>query len=247
MRASCSRTAGSSTRSPQVTELKEQLRHQAYHDALTGLPNRLLLLEAVERRARERRLEASTRRPLPRPRPLQGRQRHAGVTAPATSCSSQFARRLAGAVRAEDLAARLGGDEFAVLARERRRGGRRAAAAQRMLRRDRRDLLARVRRDRLHASVGIARRRGRHHDAEDLIRNADIAMYSVKATERAVHAVRGGSARAAPRAASSASISRRAIERGEILVHFQPVVSLADGQIEGFEVLARWPHPTAAC
>ena len=99
----------------EVTQLKEQLRHQAYHDALTGLPNRLNLLEAWSVSSSVARVRVGS--PLSRPRPFQGGQRHVG-----TQRGGRAPRRirapLGAAIRVQDLAARIGGDEFAVLVRE---------------------------------------------------------------------------------------------------------------------------------
>jgi EAL domain-containing protein (putative c-di-GMP-specific phosphodiesterase class I) len=79
---------------------------------------------------------------------------------------------------------------------------------------------------------------------EDLIRNADIAMYSVKRSERA-YTLYEADLHETLRAQRQLGLDlEAALERREILVHYQPVVRLADGEIEGFEVLARWPHPT---
>jgi EAL domain-containing protein (putative c-di-GMP-specific phosphodiesterase class I) len=95
-----------------------------------------------------------------------------------------------------------------------------------------------------HVSVGIAVGAGGITSGEDLIRNADIAMYSVKRSERA-YTLYEADLHEELRAQRQLGLDlEAAIERREILVHFQPVVRLDDGQIEGFEVLARWPHPT---
>jgi EAL domain-containing protein (putative c-di-GMP-specific phosphodiesterase class I) len=93
-------------------------------------------------------------------------------------------------------------------------------------------------------SVGIAVGTAGTTTGENLIRNADIAMYSVKRSERA-YTLYEAELHEKLRAQRQLGIDLEgAIERREILVHFQPVVQLSDGEIEGFEVLARWPHPT---
>jgi EAL domain-containing protein (putative c-di-GMP-specific phosphodiesterase class I) len=80
--------------------------------------------------------------------------------------------------------------------------------------------------------------------AEDLLRNADIAMYSVKRSDRA-YTLYEADLHEQLRAQRQLGLDlEAALERGEIVVHYQPVVRLSDGEIEGFEVLARWPHPT---
>src|SRR5205085_8995708 len=98
----------------QVTELKEELRHQAYHDALTGLPNRLHLLEAVEQElGRGTGSTAVLYLDLDRFKSVNDTWGHSA----GDELLSQFSRRLEEAVRVQDLAARIGGDEFAVLVR----------------------------------------------------------------------------------------------------------------------------------
>jgi diguanylate cyclase (GGDEF)-like protein len=224
----------------QVTELKEQLRHQAYHDALTGLPNRPHLLEAVQQELE--RGSASTAvlyLDLDRFKAVNDTWGHSAGDELLTA----FARRLEGAVRAEDLAARLGGDEFAVLVRD---ADAEAAivAARRMLEEIDGTYVLGCGDVACHVSVGIAVGAGGITSGEDLIRNADIAMYSVKRSERA-YTLYEADLHEQLRAQRQLGLDlEAAIERREILVHFQPVVRLDDGQIEGFEVLARWPHPT---
>jgi EAL domain-containing protein (putative c-di-GMP-specific phosphodiesterase class I) len=93
-------------------------------------------------------------------------------------------------------------------------------------------------------SVGVAIGSAGVTSAEDLIRNADIAMYSVKRSDRA-YTLYEADLHEQLRAQRQLGVDlEAALERREVLVHYQPVVRLADGGIEGFEVLARWPHPT---
>jgi diguanylate cyclase (GGDEF)-like protein len=224
----------------QVTQLKEQLRHQAYHDALTGLANRVNLLEAIEHElGRGTGSTAVLYLDLDRFKAVNDTWGHSA----GDELLSEFARRLAGAMRAQDLAARIGGDEFAVLVREADAEAA-VATARRML-------------DALdgtyalgcgdvacHVSVGIAVGGAGSTTAEDLLRNADIAMYSVKRSEHA-YTLYEADLHEKLRAQRQLGLDfEAALERREIVVHYQPVVRLADGEIEGFEVLARWPHPT---
>jgi diguanylate cyclase (GGDEF)-like protein len=224
----------------QVTQLKEQLRHQAYHDALTGLPNRRHLLEAVEQELeRGAGSTAVLYLDLDNFKTVNDTWGHSA----GDELLVAFARRLEHSIRAEDLAARLGGDEFAVLVREADDEAA-IAAAQRMLESidgtytlGRGDVAS-------HASVGIAVGAGAGTSAEDLLRNADIAMYSVKRSERP-YTLYEADLHEQLRAQRQLALDlEAALERREVVVHFQPVVRLADGEIEGFEVLARWPHPT---
>jgi len=224
----------------QVTELKEQLRHQAYHDSLTGLPNRLHLLEAIEHElGRGTGSSAVLYLDLDRFKTLNDTWGHSA----GDELLSQFARRLQGALRAQDLAARLGGDEFAVLVRG--ADSEAAVAAARRVIEALDGTYALGRGDvACHVSVGIAVATADVVSAEDLLRNADIAMYSVKRSDRA-YTLYEADLHEQLRAQRQLGLDlEAALERGEIVVHYQPVVRLEDGEIEGFEVLARWPHPT---
>jgi diguanylate cyclase (GGDEF)-like protein len=224
----------------QVTQLKEQLRHQAYHDGLTGLPNRLHLLEAVEQElAHGTGSAAVLYLDLDRFKTLNDTWGHSA----GDELLSEFARRLEGSIRAQDLAARIGGDEFAVLVRN---ADAEAAisAARRMLDEVDGTYALGCGDVACHVSVGIAVGASGITSGEDLIRNADIAMYSVKRSERA-YTLYEADLHEKLRAQRQLALDlEAALERREILVHYQPVVRLSDNEIEGFEVLARWPHPT---
>jgi diguanylate cyclase (GGDEF)-like protein len=223
-----------------VTELKEQLRHQAYHDSLTGLPNRVNLLEAVQEE-----LEngigstAVLYLDLDRFKTVNDTWGHSA----GDELLSEFSRRLANAIRAQDLAARLGGDEFAVLVRD-ADAETAVSVARRVLDAVAGTYVLGCGDVACHVSVGIAVGAAGETSGEDLIRNADIAMYSVKRAERS-YTLYEANLHEKLRAQRQLGIDlEAAIERREILVHYQPVVRLSDGQIEGVEVLARWPHPT---
>jgi diguanylate cyclase (GGDEF)-like protein len=156
---------------------------------------------------------------------------------------SAFAQRLTAGIRAQDLAARIGGDEFAVLVRDADADAA-VAAARRMLDAIEGTYALGCGDVACHVSVGIAVGAPGTTSGEDLIRNADIAMYSVKRSERA-YTLYEAALHEKLRAQRQLALDlEAALERREIVVHYQPVVRLADGEIEGFEVLARWPHPT---
>jgi diguanylate cyclase (GGDEF)-like protein len=224
----------------QVTQLKEQLRHQAYHDALTGLPNRRHLLEAIDGELERTDVPvAILYLDLDRFKVVNDTWGHSV----GDELLVDFSRRLRGAVRAHDLAARLGGDEFAVLVRD--------ADVEAAVGTARRVLAAVGGTYALscgdlacHASVGVAVATEETSSADDLVRNADIAMYSVKRSDRS-YTVYEAELHEELRAQRQLALElEAALERREILVHYQPVVRLADGSVQGFEVLARWPHPT---
>jgi diguanylate cyclase (GGDEF)-like protein len=223
----------------EVTQLKEQLRHQAYHDALTGLPNRLNLVEAVEQELAGGASTAVLYLDLDRFKTVNDTWGHGAGDELLTA----FSRRLEGAIRTRDLAARLGGDEFAVLVRD-ADAATAVGVARRMLDAIDGTYVLGCGDVACHVSVGIAVSAAGSTSGEDLIRNADIAMYSVKRSERA-YTLYKAELHEKLRAQRQLGLDlEAAIERREILVHFQPVVRLFDGETEGFEVLARWPHPT---
>ncbi|MDH5290503.1 MAG: EAL domain-containing protein, partial [Acidimicrobiia bacterium] len=227
-----------------VTErrsLEQSLRHQALHDDLTGLPNRVLLrqrIEATMASAGDQGL-AMIVIDLDDFKTVNDSLGH--------SIGDELLRhlsaRLTGALRDSDMAARLGGDEFAVLLEEAERAPV-LATAQRLLREIEAPITISDREISLHASVGVAfSADGGAATAETLLRNADLAMYGAKNRGKGRVAVFDDSMHegAFERLELKADLAR-AVERGELLLHYQPVVDLARGTIAGFEALMRWNH-----
>ncbi|HEU0337010.1 MAG TPA: EAL domain-containing protein [Gaiellaceae bacterium] len=222
----------------EVTELKEQLRHQAYHDALTGLPNRVLFAERVARAIRpgEEATAAVLFLDLDDFKTINDSLGHHVGDALLVA----VARRVEAAVRPGDVPARLGGDEFAVLARvvvteEAER------IADRLVRALEEPFVIEDREISVHTSVGIAFGEPGSALADELLRNADVAMYDAK---------RGGKRRytsyepemhlrVRERQELGAAIER-AVARGEIGVHYQPIVDLSTRRVVALEALARW-------
>jgi diguanylate cyclase (GGDEF)-like protein len=225
----------------QLTELKEELRHQAFHDALTGLPNRVLFAEqvagALARHGDER--HAVLYLDLDGFKNVNDSWGHAAGDA----LLVQAADRIRSAVRPGDTPARLSGDEFAVLLEDvDARGAERAA--QRVVDAMEPAFAVAGRELRIHGSIGIALSGNEASSAEELIRNADMAMYTAKADERRRFAFyEPGLHRLLRQRRELAIELERAVDRNEIVVHYQPVVSLEDHSIRAFEALARWQHP----
>jgi len=227
-----------------VTERRraeDALAHQALHDPLTGLPNRVLLLDrlehALERQRREGSLAALLFVDLDRFKPVNDSLGHAA----GDLVLSEVARRLGEAVRAGDTVARLGGDEFVLFA-ERLEGGRDAViVAERAAAAIREPISVEAHTVHLDASIGIAFAGG--EDPEELLGNADAAMYEAK-QQRTNHALYDERMRvhAHGRVALEADL-RRALAAREIAVHYQTQVDLATGALVGVEALARWEHP----
>ena len=214
-------------------EAEEELRRLAWSDPLTSLPNRALLVERLGD------CETDSPRSLlfldlddfKTINDSLGHQAGDGVLV-------ELARRIDGVMRDGDLVARIGGDEFAVLAQTADAASLEALAARLLatigepLVLDRREL-------RLSASIGIAT-----GASEDLLRNADLAMYEAKR--------QGGDGFAFFAPVMHASAERRlalltALGRpelqDELVLHYQPTFDLASGAIEGVEALLRWEHP----
>ncbi|MFG2014395.1 putative bifunctional diguanylate cyclase/phosphodiesterase [Actinomadura geliboluensis] len=153
------------------------------------------------------------------------------------------AHRLTHSVRPGDLVARLGGDEFAVLLPTVRD----EAAAREVAARLRAALSEPVRLDGmsfdLEASVGIALFPDHAPDFELLLQRADVAMYNAKEARTGVETYSPGKDRNSPARLSMLGDLRRAIDRSELELFYQPKVSLRDGQLVGMEALLRWRHP----
>ena len=217
--------------------------HQALHDALTGLPNRALFVDRLEhalaRREREGGGPAVLFIDLDNFKTINDCYGHAHGDALLSTVTSL----LLSCLRGGDTAARFGGDEFAVLIEQ---GGdleTAASVADRLL-----DALSRPvdlvgEEVTVRASIGIAIA-GPKDTAADVLRNADMAMYRAKSAGKARFAVFEPSMHMAlmTRVELEGDL-RRAIDNGDIEVHYQPVVDLATRATVGFEALARWRHP----
>jgi diguanylate cyclase (GGDEF)-like protein/PAS domain S-box-containing protein len=224
---------------------EEQLLHDAFHDTLTGLPNRALFVDhlklaANHSRRRQGYLFAVLFIDLDRFKVINDSLGH--------MVGDQFlvaiARRLESCLRDGDTIARLGGDEFTILLDGIKDYGDARRVAERVqevldqpFTLAGRDLF-------VTASVGIKYAGGGDEQPEDLLRDADTAMYCAKALGKAQYQV--FDARMHTRAMTLLQIEsdlRRAIERQEFYVNYQPIVMLKSGRICGFEALVRWRHP----
>ncbi len=239
------RMAGSMTDVTQHKIAEERLLRAAFNDALTGLPNRSLFMDRLTHV-----IASCGRKPdalfavlfldLDRFKVVNDSLGH--------SVGDQLlvaiARRLHRCVRPTDTVARLGGDEFTVLLEDVSdfRGATRVAA---------RIQAELVRPFKLaghevftSVSIGIALGNGEIDDPETLLRNADLAMYRAKANGKARHEVFDADmyARAMELMRLETDL-RKALERDEFRVHYQPLISLDSGAVEGFEALVRWQHP----
>jgi len=230
-----------------ITERKangEALVHQAIHDPLTGLPNRLLFVERLGRElaraARRRERVAVLFLDLDRFKVVNDSLGHSA----GDRLLVAVADRLSAAMGPTDVVARFGGDEFVVLSRNTSSEETAELLAERLAAVVAKPLTLLEGEVFVTASIGIALSEGRDDTPETLLRNADAAMYRAKENgrdraelfdapthHRAVDHLRTGTA------------LHRALERGELRVHYQPVLDLATMALTGFEALIRWQHP----
>jgi diguanylate cyclase (GGDEF)-like protein/PAS domain S-box-containing protein len=240
-----SRLAGSMTDVSARKSAEDDLRRAAMHDALTGLVNRAYFLDSLDRAvARVQRRPDKTIAllflDLDRFKQINDSLGHLA----GDRVLAAIARRLQSCVRPGDVLARLGGDEFAVLLDDLRDSTDATRVAERMqeaLHAPLRNGLSEVV---VTASIGIAFGGAELDGHEELLRDADLAMYRAKAGGKARFEIFDKDSRATERARHELEHDlRRALERGELRVHYQPIVDATTGRIVAFEALARWAHP----
>jgi len=226
-------------------QVEEKLYHDAFHDTLTGLPNRALFMDrlrlAVGRAARAKKyLFAVLFLDLDRFKNVNDSLGHTV----GDRLLVAIARRLEKCLRHIDTIARFGGDEFAVLVE----GVEDANDAVRLAERLQREVITPINVGGLEvftsASIGIALSSTGYELPEDVLRDADTAMYRAKAAGKARHEIFDTAMH--DRAVALLQLEndlRRAVERDEFAIHYQPIVSLSDGRVRGFEALVRWHHP----
>ncbi len=225
-------------------QLEEELRHQAFHDPLTGLANRARFTDRIEHALARRRRQPSSFAvlflDLDDFKAVNDVHGHPA----GDDLLVAVARRLAGCVRPEDTLARFGGDEFALLLEDIVGRDGATAAADHILATLAAPFAVAGTAVVVGTSIGIAFCDSAEATADELLRRADVAMYVAKA--------RGKSGRVVFDAAMQDTVVKRlalardlqfAVERGELVVHYQPTVALAGARIAGMEALVRWQHP----
>jgi diguanylate cyclase (GGDEF)-like protein/PAS domain S-box-containing protein len=224
---------------------KEQLTHRAFYDQLTNLPNRTLFLDRLRQALRR-----STR----------GTQHSFAVLfldldhfksindslghLIGDQLLVEVARRLESGVRPGDTVARLGGDEFTILLEEARDPDAAAHVCERLQAELRKPFTLAGHEIVSTASIGIAFSSPDYDNPEDLLRDADIAMYHAKERGRAGHVLFKKEMHAEAVAVLRLEAElRKAVERREFRVYYQPIIALLTGRPVGFETFVRWQHP----
>jgi diguanylate cyclase (GGDEF)-like protein len=223
-----------------VAGASRRLRHQALHDALTGLPNRSLLQRRAERALRGDEGGAMLLIDLDRFKEVNDTLGHDH----GDELLVEVAGRLRQAVRRGDTLARLGGDEFAVLLDGLPHRGAAVELAGRLQDALRRPFALRGVAIELEASIGVALYPVHGTNVGTLLQRADVAMYDAKRTG---HGIAVYTPDRDPYSADRLGLLaelRRAIAGGELVLHYQPKVALRSGEVTGVEALVRWQHPT---
>lgn len=224
-------------------ELEEQLKHQAFHDSLTGLANRARFADRLEvallRSARQTKPVAVLFMDLDNFKSVNDSLGH-GI---GDRLLIEVARRLSECLRPGDTLARFGGDEFTFLLEDADVDDA-VPIAERTLSELRTPFLIDNREFFVRASIGIAVSDESRRDAEELVRAADVAMYAAKARGRNRYEIY-------EQTMHTATVERlellrdleQALDRQEFVVHYQPIVSISTQSVVGFEALVRWQHP----
>ncbi|HEX7046240.1 MAG TPA: EAL domain-containing protein [Gammaproteobacteria bacterium] len=225
--------------------VERQLVHDAFHDGLTGLPNRALFIEHLDQ-AMRRSVRADGYvfsvlfLDLDRFKLVNDSLGHAA----GDELLKAFAERLEQSTRPGDIVSRLGGDEFAVLADDLHNPDDAIHLAERIHNALQDPFDVDGQQVFSSASIGIAKSAERYKDGEDLLRDADIAMYSAKELGGASHRLFDSDMHVVMVSRLQLETDlRQALEREELRVAYQPIVELRNGQLRGFEALLRWRHP----
>ena len=239
------RLAGSLTDISARKRAQDQLLHDALYDALTQLPNRTLFLDHLglsmdQARRRKNSTIAVLFMDLDRFKTINDSLGHSV----GDELLVELARRLTHFLRPGDTVARLGGDEFAVLLNDVHGAGDATRVAERIQELIREKIVIGGREVFTCASIGVALSSPGYKRPEEILRDADTAMYRAKAAGRGCYQVFDQTMhRNAVALLKLETELRRAVELKQFVMHYQPIISLEKGRIVGFEGLVRWRHP----
>ena len=240
------RMAGSLTDVSERKSTEQQLLHDAFHDSLTNLPNRSLFTDLLSRSLGRGRRRADYRFAvlfidLDRFKVVNDSLGHSI----GDELLKSIAQRVERCVRPGDTVARLGGDEFTILVDDIGDPSDATRVADRVQRELAQPFTLGGHEVFTTASIGIALSASGYQAADDLLRDADIAMYRAKALGKARYELFDTAMHAHAKALLELETDlRRAVEHAEFTLLYQPLVSLETGQITGFEAVVRWDHPT---
>lgn len=224
---------------------EERLVHNVFHDALTGLPNRALFMDrlrlATERaRRRKDQLFAVLFLDLDGFKAVNDSMGHIM----GDQLLIQVSRRLKACLRTTDTIARLGGDEFTILLEDLGLDGVPIRVVERLQSELERPFKVGSRDIFVTASIGVTSSKRRYERAEEILRDADMAMYKAKSSGKASYEVFDQeNQNSHAELLDLGSELEKAAEDGQLLLHYQPIVSLETGKLCALEALVRWQHP----
>jgi diguanylate cyclase (GGDEF)-like protein/PAS domain S-box-containing protein len=223
---------------------EEQIEFHAYHDPLTKLPNRKLftdrLTQSLSRARRSGKSVAVMFVDLDHFKSINDTLGHEA----GDELLCQMAARLGGSIREDDTVARIGGDEFTIILAELRHPEDAVNVAEKVIKAVQQPLMIAGTSIEISASIGIALFPDDGADAESLLRNADSAMYRAKESGRNTYQLcTDDMKRRAVERLSLETRLRRAITDEQLVLHYQPQISLTDGRVVGVEALVRWDDP----
>jgi len=228
-----------------ITERKlaeEKLVHDVFHDALTGLPNRALFLDrltvAIERARRRPGEFAVLFLDLDGFKEINDNLGHMV----GDQLLIEIARRLRACLRMTDTIARLGGDEFTIILEDLEDQKETIRIVERLQQELAQPIKLGNSQASVTASIGIASGISNYARPEEVVRDADSAMYQAKAAGKARYEVFDGRGHSASLSHMQNDLSN-AVDRRQLLLFYQPIVTLQDGRLIGFEALVRWKHP----
>lgn len=226
-------------------QAEEKLQHDATHDALTNLPNRQLFMNRL-REALERSRQAEGYKvsvlfiDLDRFKYVNDSLGHLA----GDQLLREISSRLRECMRPSDMVARLGGDEFTILVEGKYDSSEVTRIAERIQHKFSIPFDLQGHEVYSSASIGILHASKKHDTPEEIMRDADTAMYQAKRAGKARHEIFDDNMHSAAKEILRLETDlRRAVEREEIAVHYQPIFDLQSGEIVCFESLARWHHP----
>jgi diguanylate cyclase (GGDEF)-like protein/PAS domain S-box-containing protein len=224
---------------------EERLVHDVFHDALTGLPNRALFMDrlrlATERaRRRKDQVFAMLFLDLDNFKAINDSMGHIM----GDQLLIQVSRRLKACLRTADTIARLGGDEFTILLEDLTNERESLRIVERLQKELALPFKLGAHEVQVSASIGVVSSTQAYERAEDMLRDADMAMYRAKSSGKACYQLFDRERHAPSQDVANLSEDlEKAVERDELLLHYQPIVSLETGKLQAFEALVRWQHP----